>query len=97
MKHPRVPSEEHPNVPVRQRASVLAQFTTTTIGGVSAASTAVFRRKRPSRATAYCGLLPRTLIPVARCVGKRATGVDGCAAAPEKVNDADIIVPSGAM
>ncbi len=54
-------------------------------------------RKRPSRVTAYCGLLPMTLPPVASQVWNSATGVatDGSAEPGEK--ETAIIFPSGAM
>ena len=45
--------------------SLFIQLIETTIGALGL-STAVLRRKRPSRETAYCGLLPMTLVPVAR-------------------------------
>ena len=72
------------------------QFTATAIGAVGL-SIAVLRRNRPSRATAYCGLLPRTLVPVARSVWNSATGGLTTGDAPSRATLTAVIRPPGAM
>src|SRR5439155_2733137 len=77
-------------------AGFCIQFTDTTIGAL-ALSMAVLSKNRPSRDTAYCGLLPRTLMPVARYVWNSGTGSFTSGAAPPNAIDTAIILPSGAM
>ena len=68
-----------------------------TMIGALGVSIAAFIRKRPSRDTAYCGLLPITLPPVARYVSNSATGACSVGPPPEKATFTAIILPSGAM
>src|SRR5688572_19824994 len=79
----------------RHRTDYFIQFTAITIGAL-AVSIAALSRNRPSRDTAYCGLLPMTFVPVARYVSKSALGSCTFGDGPLKTIETAINLPSGA-